>query len=1318
MDGMFVTKRNGIVESVHFDKITERISKLVKDDERKFVDPIMIAQKTVSSIYSGITTEELDLESAKICINLCTTHHLYSLIASRILVSNLHKKTNTTFIEKENYIQKELNLLDDSWLKWINENAESLNQMIDYSRDYLFDYFGFKTLERAYLIKVGTQIIETPQDMFMRVASFINKGDLDAIKKTYDLMSQGFYTHASPTLFNAANKRSQLSSCFEGTTLVNTLRGPIPIKDVELGDEVITHLGNVKKVIQKHKNKINKRKLYEVNIRKTNKFIVTEDHKLFCYNKITQQSNWKEVKILDENDYIMIPKYDGNILKPEINVLEITKTFDFSKYKNEIKVELTKDQKQVYTTTIFKHTNLNNQAEVSCCTKSTPLNAKIEINNDIIKFIGIWFGDGHIMTQTKNNIKIIRGIGITIHDKNIELINFCKEIKKYFGIEHVTIHKMVNQNIIQVLYNCPILGIVFNQLFGKGFNGKKIPEIFYKYNTKLILSFLTGLITTDGCISSTGIITLCMANKNLVNQIYSLCRLHNLDVGQVCRVKPGKLTKTQAYNICLTNLRYDLTDIWKTYKDDRINKLKIKSNIRNQSSPIIDDNKFKYLHFEGRTEIKIDDEYVYTLGVEDDHSYSIEGIIAQNCFLLGTDDSIEGITKTWADVSKISKWGGGIGLHVSNIRAKDSLIRGTNGPSSGIIPMLKVYNEIARYIDQGGKRKGSIAIYLEPHHADIMAFLDLRKNFGAETERARDLFTSMWISDLFMKQVQDDSDWYLMCPDICKGLSDVYGDEYEKLYWKYVNENKYKEKVKARDVMKAILDSQLETGTPYIAFKDSVNKKSNQKNIGTIKSSNLCIEILEYSDDKEYAVCNLASIAVNKFIDPFIFKDDDQWVIYSKDDCKFCNWAKTFLNNKEIKFTEIKNKLPENKNTYPQIYYNDNYIGGYNELFDYIKGSFNYDKLYETAYIATKNLDKIIDINFYPVPEAKLSNLKHRPIGLGIQGLADALVLLKIPFDSDESIEFNKNIMEIIYLAAITASNDLSKDRFKDLTKLFEKLYTPEGDEYYDQINIPEFYDPNFILKNYNEIYHRLKLNGFELNIINNIYKENYIGSYSTFKGSPFSQGQFQFDLWSIDPIYKDKWDILREEVKKYGVRNSLLTALMPTASTSQILGNNECFEFFTNNIYTRRTLAGDFPLVNKYLIDDLYDLNLWSNEMKQMIIANNGSISNFTNIPEKIRRLYQTIWEIKQIWVLKNAVARGPYVDQTQSMNIFLPIPDYQKLYSSHFWAWSNGLKTGIYYLRSKPAKEATKFTIDNDIMNKVKKMAEDNDVCENCSA
>jgi len=606
----------------------------------------------------------------------------------------------------------------------------------------------------------------------------------------------------------------------------------------------------------------------------------------------------------------------------------------------------------------------------------------------------------------------------------------------------------------------------------------------------------------------------------------------------------------------------------------------------------------------------------------------------------------------------------------------------------------------AGLVHNGGKRKGSIAFYLEPHHADIKAFLDLRKNSGAETERARDLFTALWISDLFMKQVEIDGDWYLMCPDTCPNLNEVYGDEYESLYWEYVKLNKYKEKVKARAIWQLILESQIETGTPYICFKDSVNKKSNQKNIGTIKSSNLCAEILEYSDDKEYAVCNLASIAINKFVEPFIFKADDKWKIYTKDNCKFCIFAKTYLENKKIVYEEIKNELPLNTKTYPQIFHNNVHVGGYDDLFDYTCGKFNYEKLYETAYIATKNLNKIIDINFYPVIEAKRSNLKHRPIGLGIQGLADALVLLKIPYDSEESVNFNKKMMETIYLAAITASKDISLERRDKIKLLLNKLNK--------NVELPYFYDPNFIE---DELYHELKLNSFEVN-------KEFKGSYSTFKGSPISEGKFQFDLWNVEPIFKDKWNDLREEIKKYGVRNSLVTALMPTASTSQILGNNECFEFFTNNIYTRRTLAGDFPLVNKYLIDDLNDLNLWTLEMKQMIIANNGSINTFTNIPQKIKRLYQTIWEIKQIWTLKNAVARGPYVDQTQSMNIYMTVPDFQKLYSSHFWAWKNGLKTGIYYLRTKPAKEATKITVDNNIINKIKIMTEEHEVCESCSA
>jgi len=852
---MFVLKRNNTQERVNFSKISERLDKLIKKDEKEKLDSIVIAQKVITSIYSGITTEELDLESAKICMNMATTHPLYGNLAGRILVSNLHKKTLNTFSDKLVLVDEESRLLgktllDQKWLKYVLENKDELNQMIDYTRDYNLDFFAFKTLERAYLLKnlKNKTIYERPQDMFIRVASFINMGNMKDIKTTYDLLSTKCYTHASPTLFNAGTARPQLSSCF----------------------------------------------------------------------------------------------------------------------------------------------------------------------------------------------------------------------------------------------------------------------------------------------------------------------------------------------------------------------------------------------------------------------------------LLGTEDSLEGITQTWDRVSQISKWGGGIGVHVSNIRAKGTLIRGTNGPSSGIIPMLQVYNNIARFINQGGKRKGSFAIYLETHHPDIFEFLELRKNFGAETERARDLFLALWISDLFMEQVEKDSDWYLFCPDEAPGLEDVYGEEYNKLYWRYVDEKKYKKKVSARKLMEKIFESQLETGTPYMLYKDTINRKSNQKNIGIIRSSNLCAEIVEYSDHKEHAVCNLASICVNKGLVPF--KNRALWTIYTKDNCKFCDWTKMYMTNTNYKYIDVipdQEKLKELKKlnikcdengcyignvTYPQIFYGKKHIGGFNEMIKFTANRYNFEELWNIAYTASKNLNKVIDVNYYPTPEGKYSNLKHRPIGLGIQGLADTLVKMKINFDSDEAVNFNADMMETIYHAALSASKDSAK----------------------------EFGSP-----------------------------------YETFKDSPLSQGKFQFDLWDVKPKRQD-WDLLKEEILKYGVHNSLVTALMPTASTSQIMGNNECFEWFTNNIYTRRTLAGDFPLVNKHLVDDLLSISAWNNNTKQIIIADEGSIKNVPNVPMIFKDLYKTIWEIKQIWVLKHAKARGPYVDQTQSMNIFMGVPNYKKLYSCHMWGWKNGLKTGMYYLRTKAAKGASKFTVDPKLQQQI----EESNECESCSA
>jgi len=538
-----------------------------------------------------------------------------------------------------------------------------------------------------------------------------------------------------------------------------------------------------------------------------------------------------------------------------------------------------------------------------------------------------------------------------------------------------------------------------------------------------------------------------------------------------------------------------------------------------------------------------------------------------SCFLLTMkDDSIEGIYDTLKQTAQISQSAGGIGLSIHNVRATGSYISGTNGTSNGIIPMLRVFNDTARYVDQGGgKRKGAFAIYLEPWHADVYEFLDLRKNHGKEEMRARDLFYALWICDLFMKRVEANEDWSLFCPHEAPGLADCFGAEFEALYTKYEQEGRARRKVKAQELWYAILDSQVETGTPYLLYKDAANSKSNQQNLGTIKSSNLCTEIMEYTSADEVAVCNLASLALPRYV---------------------------------------------------------------------INGKFDHEKLYEVTYQATLNLNKIIDNNYYPVKEAEYSNLRHRPIGLGVQGLADAFICLRMPFESDEAKQLNKEIFETIYFAAMTASKDLA---IKD-------------------------------------------------------------GAYTTFQGSPLSQGKFQFDLWNVTPDSgRWDWENLRLDVMNHGVRNSLLVAPMPTASTSQILGNNECFEPYTSNIYTRRVLSGEFVIVNKHLLRDLVDRNLWNGSIKDQIITANGSIQDIAEIPADLKELYKTVWEIKMRNIIDMAADRGAYICQSQSLNLFINAPNASKLTSMHFYAWKKGLKTGMYYLRTQAASQAVKFTVEN---------------------
>ena len=565
-----------------------------------------------------------------------------------------------------------------------------------------------------------------------------------------------------------------------------------------------------------------------------------------------------------------------------------------------------------------------------------------------------------------------------------------------------------------------------------------------------------------------------------------------------------------------------------------------------------------------------------------------------SCFLIGMeDDSIEGIFNTIKDCALISKTAGGIGMHAHNIRGSGSRIKSTNGKSNGLIPFLKIFNETAKSVDQGGgKRKGSFAVYLEPWHADIEQFLELRKNTGAEEFRARDLFYALWIPDLFMKRVEEDLDWTLMSEHECPGLSDTYGEEFVKLYEKYEKEIPYLEKIKARDLMSKIIEAQIETGQPYMLYKDSINNKSNQKNIGVIKSSNLCAEIVEYSDKTETSVCNLASIALPKFI----------------------------KNSKNKKNKE-----------------------------------YDYNALYQTAKLATKNLDEVIDINFYPTNKTKTSNSKHRPIGLGIQGLADVFFELEIGYDSDEAKEINKLIFETIYFGALEASNELAKDK----------------------------------------------------------------GAYSTFKGSPLSEGKFQFDMWDSKPSNMWDWDTLKEKIKKDGVRNSLTTACMPTASTGIILGNTETFQIQTSNIYKRQTLSGEFLLVNRHLVKALSKRNLWNKEMRDKIILENGSVQNISNFPENLKETYKTVWETSQKSVIDMAADRAPFIDQTQSMNLWLSSPTFGKVNSMHMYAWKRGLKTGMYYLRSRSAVDAVKVTVSSEKVAKddfIKSQIVDNNEPEEC--
>ena len=1266
---MYVTKRSGIKEPVRFDKITERISKLINDGEEKHIDAGMVAQKVIASIFSGITTEELDLESAKICANMNTIHPLYNNLAGRILISNLHKKTDVSFVDKQNRIQeitksysdKNIGILNEKYLLYVNENREAIEKMINYERDYYFDFFGFKTLERAYLLKdIKTKkIIERPQDMWMRVSVFLNIGNLDMIEQTYNLMSKGFYTHATPTLFNSGTAKANLSSCFlvgtedsiEGITDTWTQVSKISkwcggiglhVSNIRAKGSIIRGTNGISTgivpMLQVYNNiaryinqcftgdvKIyTKDGLKSIENIKRGDQVFTENGRLCEVKKVYQDSYKKEaldIKVMHNFDHgvTVTPEHPFRVIKNQ------KKMTNYSVIENRLKKNLVRpewiDAKNITEDDLIMFPIPNYEKDISEYTI-----------NDCYMY-GIMLGDGHICLERNE-------AGVTFGHSKKELFDFVKD---YLELNLINYWVNTKETVNEIRWS---ISSKFKFTRSQLYDDSKI-KYFDTNMLNLPLEkakyIFKGLVDTDGCVNKE--ITIELTSKQVLESIkYILLRMGILTSGY-SRDRVGNVSTYKNITTRLPTWVLRIPKVEEVCELFDIEPAKYK----------------KYFRYENMlftrlksVEKKMIDTIVYDLEIDTNHNYLTE-----------------------------------IGL-----------------------------------VHNGGKRKGSIAIYLEPHHPDIFQFLDLRKNFGAETERARDLFLALWVSDLFMKQVEKNGSWYLMCPDECKGLNDCWGEEFETLYWKYVEEKKYRKEIQARDLMKAIMDAQIETGTPYICYKDAANRKSNQQNLGTIKSSNLCAEILEYSDSGETAVCNLASIAISKFVVPF--SSEKKWTVYTKDDCKYCSWAVNYMKYHNFDY-EIKKSnahevfsIPEGEElTYPQILYGDERIGGFDDLLEFTKATFNYKELYEVAYTATVNLNNVIDINYYPTIQTKRSNLKHRPIGLGIQGLADTLVRMRINYESQESVEFNKKMMETIYYASLCASKDVAKNRCDDMKILMEAYKTKH-------ITVPEFYDSEigshcFANKELEKLYHKIKPQQVELERDIN----DKCGSYSSFDGCPLSKRIFQFDMWE-ETGDNYNWESLADEIQRYGVRNSLTTALMPTASTSQILGNNECFEFFTNNIYTRRTLAGDFVLVNKHLINDMNAIGKWSYDMKQQILANDGSVS-LLDIPQQFKDMYKTIWEIKQVWSLKNPLARAPFVDQTQSMNIFMGVPDFQRLFSSHMYAWKKGLKTGMYYLRTKPAKSAIKVTVDPKYLKKelekekteeTPDVVDETEVSEMCSA
>jgi ribonucleoside-diphosphate reductase alpha subunit len=1102
---MYVTKRDGQVEIVSFDKILRRIKTIGQEAGIK-LNYTSLAMKVIDQLYDKISTTKIDELTAEQCASMSSIHYDYGTLSSHITVSNHHKNTEASLVTVMQMLYNYQDKHDTHWplitkelLETIESNQEEIDKRIDYTRDYIFDYFGFKTLERSYLMRIDGKVVERPQHMWMRVSFGIHGNDVEGALRTYDLMSQKYFTHATPTLFNAGTPRPQLSSCFllamENDSIdgiYNTLKDCALISKWAGG--IGLHIHNVR-ATKSHIRGTNGTSNGIVPMLRV--FNTTAKYVDQCLDPdtivYTKQGPTKiknicigDEVVADDGHYYPIrkvldyPEYSGDIydlhVKHSIYPLKVTDMHPLWVIPNDVFIpdkfhSLISDLERGLIAPDFveaKHVKKNDFVGFPIPRWEQD---NVHLTTDDCRMYGILIGDGNLSADKTECFIEMNA------DTSVETIEFIQNyLKNNCGIYQYTIVpgriEFSRTNMFKFTYE-----MLYRVSTSASASEKYIQPSMLHLPAEKTLSIVKGLLeTTRGNVTNLQI-GLKMNSPSIVESVrYMLLRLGMLTSGYSVIPNVVLLVIPRTAAICNLFLNKGL----------RVNP---------------DLNYFEY----------------------------------NGCLF----SIVKGNSRTEDYCGRV------IDIEVDNENHHNFVTH------AGLVK------------NGGGKRNGSFAIYIEPWHADIEKFLEMRKNHGDEELKARDLFYALWIPDLFMNRVKSNGSWTLMCPDECPGLSDLYGEEFETLYTKYENEGKGRATVSARDLWFKVLDAQMETGTPYLCYKDTANKKSNQKNIGVIKSSNLCSEIMEVSTSDETAVCNLASIGLPTFVE---------------------------------------------------------------------NGVFNYEKLREVSGVITDNLNKVIDVNYYPTEKTRLSNLRHRPIGIGVQGLADVFMLMNIAFHSDEAKEVNRRIFETIYYGALEKSADLA-----------------------------EKHEP-----------------------------------YETYAGSPASQGMLQFDMWNVTPSNNLDWTGLKERIAKHGLRNSLLLAPMPTASTSQILGFNECFEPFTSNIYSRRTLAGEFALTNKYLMRELIDLGLWNTELKNSIIANQGSVQHIENIPDSVKLKYKTVWEIPMRHVIDMAADRGAFICQSQSLNLWQEDPNYNSLTSMHFYAWSKGLKTGMYYLRRRAKHRAQQFTIE----------------------